>query len=106
MSLEDLIQEGILGLVTAADKFDPSRNVRFASYAKMWIVEFVKRKFYKECYIVKTPFRVIKKSFQGIKDLEASEKKKGENKAIINILKKPFYQVTPVFFPLLPVLNL
>lgn len=91
--LEDLVQEGLLGLVTAADKFDPNKNIRFCAYAKWWITEFIKRKFYKEFYLVKTPLRVIRKSFR-IKNEEENlekEKKKGENKAILNILKKPIY---------------
>ena len=37
LSLEDLVQEGNLGLLRAAEKFDPERGVRFATYASLWI---------------------------------------------------------------------
>ncbi len=37
LSLEDLVQEGNLGLLRAAEKFDPDRGVRFATYASLWI---------------------------------------------------------------------
>jgi RNA polymerase sigma-32 factor len=37
LPLSDLVAEGNLGLVKAADKFEPKREVRFASYAIWWI---------------------------------------------------------------------
>jgi RNA polymerase primary sigma factor len=37
MSYLDLIHEGTLGLMEAAKRFDPERNVRFISYAVWWV---------------------------------------------------------------------
>lgn len=37
MGQEDLMQEGIIGLLRAAKRFDADRNIRFSTYARWWV---------------------------------------------------------------------
>ncbi len=43
LSLMDLIQEGNIGLIRAAQKYNPARNVRFSTHATWWIRQAIRR---------------------------------------------------------------
>ncbi len=43
ITLNDLINEGNLGLIRAVECFDPDQNTRFSTYASWWIKQAIKR---------------------------------------------------------------
>lgn len=43
VELDDLVSEGLLGMVEAVKRFDPERGVRLAAYAAWWIRAYVRR---------------------------------------------------------------
>jgi len=53
----DIIQEGNLGLIHAAEKYDYRKNVRFCTYAGWWIKQFISRFITNKRRIVRLPMR-------------------------------------------------
>jgi RNA polymerase primary sigma factor len=55
LDYEDLIQEGILGLIKAAEKYDPGRGTRFGTLAVWWIRQSIGRAVANHGRVVRLP---------------------------------------------------
>jgi RNA polymerase primary sigma factor len=44
-SIYEAFQEGVVGLITAVERFEPSRNLRFSTFATFWITNYVRQSF-------------------------------------------------------------
>lgn len=58
MNLEDLIQEGNIGLIKAIDKYDPDKNVKVTTYATWWIDQAIRRSISNKSKLVRVPTHV------------------------------------------------
>ncbi|MCL4170875.1 UNVERIFIED_CONTAM: hypothetical protein GTU68_009149, partial [Idotea baltica] len=59
LQLQDLIEEGNLGLLRAVEGFDPEMNTRFSTYASYWIKQSIKRALINSAKTIRIPAYMV-----------------------------------------------
>jgi RNA polymerase primary sigma factor len=70
LPFEDLLNEGNLGLIEAAHRFDANKDIKFISYAIWWIRKAILKALAEQCHVVRLPYSQIKK----VKEIRRAEK--------------------------------
>ncbi len=75
LKLDDLIQEGYMGIMEAAERYDPAKGFRFSTYATHWIRQRIVRSIAESSRMIRLPIHVqtmIRNMHKKNKEMEAT----------------------------------
>ncbi len=92
LSLPDLINEGNLGLIKAAEKFDETRGFKFISYAVWWIRQSILQALAEQARIVRLPLNQVgslNKITKALAKFEQENERRPSSEELANLIGLP-----------------
>jgi RNA polymerase primary sigma factor len=99
LPLQDLISEGNLGLIKAAQRFDETRGFKFISYAVWWIRQSILQALAEQSRVVRLPLNrvgAINKVGRALEDLEKQYGREPSMEEIADKMEMTAYEVADV----------
>ena len=99
LPLEDLVQEGMLGLIRAVEKFDWRRGFKFSTYGTLWIRQAIQRGVQNSGRTIRIPVHVAQRQVKVRKvesELNAKLSRDPTDEEIAEVAELPVEQVAEI----------